>query len=181
MAGGPGWKSPFFLGIGGGFQPVPPPPLLAWTLGNLWQISVICAKNGLYGLQRNGNGALGSSDVTSLNPFAVTQGSTLFTSFWIKAGVNADGQIGFGFSFYNAANALISSQFIKTNSFPSDWLQVVGNITVPNFAVTAVPVVRSFNHLNGFWCVDSVFAVTSGGNFTLSALRHYYSERESFR
>lgn len=182
MAGGPGWRSPFFLGIGGGFQPVPPPPLLAWTLGPLWQLSVICAKNGLFGLQRSANGSLGSSDVTSTKPFAVTAGSTLFTSFFVKGGVNADGQIGFGFSFYNSVGTFISSQFIQTSGTPpSTFTQIVGNIIVPNFAVLAVPVVRSFSNLNGFWCVDSVFAVTAGGNFILAVIKHWWTDYVLFR
>ncbi len=179
MAGG--WRSPFFIGIGGGFPPVAPPALLAWTLGVLWQVSTICAKNGLYGLQRSGNGVTGSSDVTSTHPFTVGAGDTLYTSFWLKAGVNADGFISFGFVFKDTNGATVSSQFVNGSGFSQTWTQFTGNIVVPFGAVTATAVVRATNHLNGFWCVDSVFAITSGGNFTLSALKHYYSEYELFR
>jgi hypothetical protein len=181
-----GVSNPSFIGAlrQGSVLFIPPPPLPAWTLGALWIQSIICAKNGLYGIQRTANGSLGSSDVTSTVPFSVTAGASLFASFWVKSSVAADGQIGFGLSFYNAANVLIGSTFVETTNPASqyaNWTQVFGNIPVPAFAVTAVPVVRSFSNLHGFWCVDSVFVITSGGNFELSALRHWYSERELFR
>ena len=177
----PGGLKLFGHGIGGGLLPVPPPPLLQWTLGALWSISVICAKQGSYGLQRTSNGILGSSDTTSSAPFDVTAGQTLFTSFWVKAGVGANGVIGFGYSFYNSAGVFLSSSFIETSSFPSDWLQIIGNITVPNFAATAVPVVRATGNTTGFWCVDSVQGTKSGGHWTLSSVKHYFSDFVSYR
>lgn len=177
----PGALSLFGNRIGKGLTPVPPPVNLQWDLGLLWSISVICAKQGTYGLQRTGDGVHGSSDTTSTSPFTVTPGQTLFTSFWVKAGVNADGVIGFGYSFYNAAGVFLSSSFIETSSFPSAWTQIVGNITTPNFAATAVPVVRATGHLHGIWCVDAVFGLKSGGNWVLSSIKHYYDEYTAYR
>ena len=182
MAGGPGFRSPLFFGLAGAFQPIPPPPLVHWTLGALWQLSTLCANIGVYGIRRTADGVTGSSDVTSTSPFSVTPGITLFTSFFSNSSGGADGQMGFGFAFYDSSSSLISTLFIETvGSPPTSWTQTVGNITVPNFAATAVPIVRSFNHLHGTWCVDSVSAITSGGNFVLSALRHYYSEYQKYR
>ncbi len=177
----PGGFSLFGHGIGKGLTPVPPPVNLKWTLGALWAISVICAKQGNYGLQRSANGSTGDSDVTSTEPFEVSPGQTLFTSFWVKAGVGADGAIGFGYAFYNSVGTFLSESFITTSSFPADWLQVVGNITVPNFAATAVPIVRALNNLHGLWCVDLVFANKSGGNFSISSLKHYYDRYVEYR
>jgi hypothetical protein len=176
-----GFRGLFGNGIGGGLQPVPPPPLLRWALGALWQISVICAKQGSYGLQRSANGITGSSDTTSTAPFTVTAGQTLFTSFFVKASVGANGVIGFGYAFYNAASVLLSTSFISTTSFSTDWTQVVGNITVPNFAVTAVPIVRATDHTSGFWCIDSVLSSKSGGSWKLSSIKHYFSDFVSYR
>lgn len=177
-----GWRSPFFFGIGGGFIPLVPPVLPAWTLGTLWSVTTLCVKNGLFGLQRTGNGITGSSDVTSNRPIIVSGGTCLFTSFWLKASVGTDGQIGFGYSFYDVNGVFISSLFIQSSGTPpTNWVQLSGNITIPTNAVTAIPVVRSFAQLAGTWCIDSVLGVIAGGNFTLSSLRHWWSERESYR
>lgn len=177
----PGALSLFGNQVGKGLSPVPPPTNLQWDLGVCWLISVICAKQGTYGLQRTGDGVHGDSDTTSTSPFTVAAGQTLFTSFWVKAGVNADGVIGFGYSFYNAAGVFLSSSFIETSSFPASWLRIVGNISVPNFAVTAVPVVRATGHLTGIWCVDLVQGTRSGGFFVVSSIKHYYDEYTSYR
>ncbi len=177
----PGALSLFGNRIGKGLSPLPPPTNLKWTLGSLWAVTVICAKQGNYGLQRSANGSTGSSDVTSTEPFAVDPGDTLFTSFWVKAGAGADGTIGFGYSFYDSSAAFLSSQFITTSTFPPDWFQIVGNVTVPNFAATAVPIVRATGHLHGLWCMDLVFANKSGGNFSLSSLKHYWDQYIDYR
>ncbi len=176
----PGALSLFGNQIGKGLTPVPPPPLLQWTLGPLWSISVICAKQGTYGLQRTANGVDGSSDVTSTAPFDVTAGETLFTSFWVKRGVNADGYISFGYLFYDVNGVFLSAGLLP-GPFPSGWTQYTGNIVVPNLAVSAVPVVRSTSHLHGFFCVDSVLSTRSGGRFSLSSIKHYFSDFTAYR
>lgn len=178
MAGG---FSLFGNGIGGALTPIPPPPLPDWTLGLLWVISTICAKQGTYGLQRTANGITLASNVTSTHSFTVVAGQTIFTSFFVKASVNADGVIGFGYEFYNSAGVLLSTSTIDTTTFPSAWTQVLGNITVPNFAVTAVPIVRATGHTMGFWCVDSVLATRTGGHWSLSSIKHYWSDFTSYR
>ncbi len=180
MAGG--WRSPFFLGIGG--APAgsgPPVPVIAWTLGALWSLSVTCAKSGTFGLKRTADGITASSDVTSTKPFAVTAGETLFTSFWARSGVGTDGQIGVGYAFRDVANVLLGYSFVETTIAPSVWTQFVGNIAVPTLAVTATPVVRAFNNLAGIWCVDVLSAFAPGGNFVLSAIKHYYDSFTAWR
>ncbi len=152
-----------------------------WTLGALWTITSFCAKQGMYGLGREADGITGDSDVVNNTPINVDPGQTLFTSFWLKGTVGADGTISFGFSFYDADGAFLSSIFIDSTGFPVYWTQFDGNITVPAFAATAVPTIRATNHLTGIWCVDNVLAVTSGGHFVLSSLKHYYSPYSAFR
>lgn len=169
------------LGIGGALTTIPPPPTPSWTMGAQWAISTICAKQGSFGLQRTGSAITPSSDVTSTVPFDVVQGQTIFTSFFAKASVGADGVIGLGYAFYNSAGTLLSSSFIDTTGFSTSWTEYLGNITVPNFAVTAVPIVRATGHTAGFWCVDSVRGTLSGGNWVLSSLRHYFSDFVSYR
>ncbi len=176
-----GWVSPFFLGIGGAISTGPPVPVIAWTLGDLWTLSVTCALSGAYGLRRTADGVTASSDATSTRPFAVTPGETLFTSFWARSGVGTDGQIGVGYAFRDALGSLLSYSFVETTTAPSVWTQFVGNITVPTLAATATPVIRSFNHLSGIWCVDTLSAFAPGGNFVLSAIKHYYSEYSNIR
>src|SRR6266550_3899476 len=179
MAGG--WRSPFFLGLGGAVSASPPPPAIAWTLGALWTLSVTCARSGTYGLRRTADGITASSDATSTHPFAVTPGETLFTSFWVRSGVGADGQIGVGYAFRDSAGTLLSYSFVETTSAPSVWTKFAGNIVVPSFAATATPIIRSFNNLHGIWCVDTLSAFAPGGNFVLSAIKHYFSDYTDYR
>ncbi len=177
-----GWRSPFFLGIGGAVSAGPPIPTIAWTLGALWSLSVTCAKSGTFGLRRTADGITASSDVTSTRPFAVTGNESLFTSFWAKSGGGADGQIGVGYAFRDVGGALLGYSFVETTpGAPTVWTNFVGTITVPLSAVTATPVVRAFNNLAGIWCVDVLSAFAPGGNFVLSAIKHYYDSYSLYR
>ncbi len=175
-----GWRSPFFLGLAGAGSATPP-PTVAWTLGALWVLSQTCAKQGLWGMQRTGDGITPDSDVTSTHSIDVVPGQILFTSMFARASAGTDGTVGFGFAFYSSVGTLLSSSFITTSSFPATFTQFSGNITVPNSAATAVPIIRATGHLAGTWCVDAVYAVLSGGNFVLAGLRHWYSDYTLYR
>lgn len=176
-----GFRSPFFFGIGGGYAPEPVPTLTAWTLGALWTVSTICAKQGLYGLQRTADGVTSTSDVTATAALDVAPGDILYTAFWAKAGGGANGTISFGFAFYDSSGVLLLSSFVDSSGASTSWTQFIGNITVPPFAVSAIPIVRATGHTAGIWCVDTVYSVISGGNFSLSMLRHYHSPFVSYR
>jgi hypothetical protein len=152
-----------------------------WDLGLDWTIISACARRGIFGLSRIGDGVNGDSDATSTEPFEVVEGQSYYLSFWLKGDGSADGTISLGFAFYNSANVFISDAFIDSTGSPTVWTQFQGNIIVPVSAVTAVAIVRATNHLTGQWCVDTLFASVAGGHWVLSSIKHYSSPFTSYR
>lgn len=171
----------FGHGIGAALAPITP-PTTAWTLGPLWSNSTICARNGIFGLQRTGDGVNGTS-IASTAPITVVAGGMLFATVYVKAGSGADGVIGFGFAFYNSTGGFLSQDFVETTGFSTSWVQLVKNFTVPAFAVMAIPIIRAVGHLTGLWCVDTAFVSRAAGSqrWKLSSLKHWYGPYVSGR